>query len=442
MEPFVALMRRYCIDYTNSPRPDRLRRDHGARLRRAHLGLRPAARRRLQAGGDAASSRASPGSARRCTSSSRTATGWPCASASTARPPTRAAASRRGAASASTSGTASSCSRTASSRTSSRRRSSSRRASPRRSRPPHLDPWVTTRAEPANRGRRGTSRARGSRAAICAPPRAWSIDGSWTRRRESPLDVETVEVNDLFSAGARVAFHVTPARPLPRRPARRRRRRGPAARRASLRRARARRRRRGPRRPRDHRPPRDARAGSLRERRDDAARRPRSTCSTPSSTSATRTPPTAGCASTSRSTATSERLWCVTRMDDLRDVERDAAPFVSSRGYRASTCPERDVDDQQGRPRARGAAPARLGPVHPARGRGARGRDPRDRGRRAIERQRPYGGRSRSSTPSPRGSRPRSRPAPRLAGRAWRDVDDWSERLMRVDMTLRDLASR
>ena len=27
-------------------------------------------------------------------------------------------------------------------------------------------------------------------------------------------------------------------------------------------------------------------------------------------------------------------IWCVTRMDDLRDVERRAKTFVSSRGYR------------------------------------------------------------------------------------------------------------
>jgi hypothetical protein len=35
------------------------------------------------------------------------------------------------------------------------------------------------------------------------------VDGSWYAPQEPPLDVEKVEVNDLFSAGARVAFHVT-----------------------------------------------------------------------------------------------------------------------------------------------------------------------------------------------------------------------------------------
>ena len=36
------------------------------------------------------------------------------------------------------------------------------------------------------------------------------LDGSWYAPRPGPvLDVDAVEVNDLFSAGSRVAFHVT-----------------------------------------------------------------------------------------------------------------------------------------------------------------------------------------------------------------------------------------
>ncbi len=74
--------------------------------------------------------------------------------------------------------------------------------------PPHLDPWVGTRAEPANAAAEATARAwlakgdlRAAHTAVidswCAPPAG------------SPLEVEEVVVNDLFSAGDRVAFHVT-----------------------------------------------------------------------------------------------------------------------------------------------------------------------------------------------------------------------------------------
>jgi hypothetical protein len=73
---------------------------------------------------------------------------------------------------------------------------------------PHLDPWLGTRAEPANPAAETAVRvwlARGDlRAAASAV-----VDGSWYSPSEPPLDVEKVDVNDLFSAGARVAFHVT-----------------------------------------------------------------------------------------------------------------------------------------------------------------------------------------------------------------------------------------
>ena len=74
--------------------------------------------------------------------------------------------------------------------------------------PPHLDPWLTTRAQPADRQAEAAARAWLARGDLRAAARA-VVDGSWYTPAESPLDVEKVEVNDLFSAGARVAFHVT-----------------------------------------------------------------------------------------------------------------------------------------------------------------------------------------------------------------------------------------
>jgi hypothetical protein len=74
---------------------------------------------------------------------------------------------------------------------------------------PHLDPWLGTRAEPASAEAEAAVRgwlAKGDlrAAAGCV------LDGSWyAPLAPSPLEVESVEVNDLFSAGARVAFHVT-----------------------------------------------------------------------------------------------------------------------------------------------------------------------------------------------------------------------------------------
>jgi SnoaL-like polyketide cyclase len=74
---------------------------------------------------------------------------------------------------------------------------------------PHLDPWTTTRAEPASPRAEAVVRewlARGD----LRDAKSAVIDGSWhAPLAPSPLDVESVAVNDLFSAGARVAFHVT-----------------------------------------------------------------------------------------------------------------------------------------------------------------------------------------------------------------------------------------
>jgi hypothetical protein len=74
---------------------------------------------------------------------------------------------------------------------------------------PHLDPWLATRAAPPSAEAEAVARAWLAKGELRAPADA-VIDGSWyARDAGSPLEVETVEVNDLFSAGARVAFHVT-----------------------------------------------------------------------------------------------------------------------------------------------------------------------------------------------------------------------------------------
>jgi hypothetical protein len=75
--------------------------------------------------------------------------------------------------------------------------------------PPHLDPWLATRAEPANAAAEAVVRAWLAKGELRAAPSA-VIDGSWyAPEPKAPLEVEGVEVNDLFSAGACVAFHVT-----------------------------------------------------------------------------------------------------------------------------------------------------------------------------------------------------------------------------------------
>ena len=74
---------------------------------------------------------------------------------------------------------------------------------------PHLDPWTTTRAEPANADAERVARAWLAKGDLRAAANA-GIDGSWhAPLAPSPIEVESVAVNDLFSAGARVAFHVT-----------------------------------------------------------------------------------------------------------------------------------------------------------------------------------------------------------------------------------------
>jgi predicted ester cyclase len=75
--------------------------------------------------------------------------------------------------------------------------------------PPHLDPWLGTRAEPENPEAEAIVRdwlARGD----LRDATEVILDGSWYEPLcPSPIAVEKVVINDLFSAGDRVAFHVS-----------------------------------------------------------------------------------------------------------------------------------------------------------------------------------------------------------------------------------------
>lgn len=74
---------------------------------------------------------------------------------------------------------------------------------------PHLDPWSTTRADPANSEAESIVRAWLDEGDLRAAAEA-VVDDSWYAAPAPwPLEVEEVAVNDLFSAGTRVAFHVT-----------------------------------------------------------------------------------------------------------------------------------------------------------------------------------------------------------------------------------------
>jgi hypothetical protein len=73
---------------------------------------------------------------------------------------------------------------------------------------PHLDPWVATRAEPASPAAEAVARRWLAKGDLRAAENA-VVDGSWyAGAADSPLEVTSVEVTDLFSAGDRVAFHV------------------------------------------------------------------------------------------------------------------------------------------------------------------------------------------------------------------------------------------
>jgi hypothetical protein len=78
---------------------------------------------------------------------------------------------------------------------------------------PHLDPWVGTRAEPANPQAESVAREWLARRDLRDAPEL-VIDSSWYEDlAPSPIEVEKVVVNDLFSAGDRVAFHVSQTGP-------------------------------------------------------------------------------------------------------------------------------------------------------------------------------------------------------------------------------------
>lgn len=75
--------------------------------------------------------------------------------------------------------------------------------------PPHLDPWVGTVAEPASPEVEAIARAWLERGDLRDAAEV-VIDSSWyAEPAPSPIEVESVVVNDLFSAGDRVAFHVS-----------------------------------------------------------------------------------------------------------------------------------------------------------------------------------------------------------------------------------------
>lgn len=75
--------------------------------------------------------------------------------------------------------------------------------------PPHLDPWVGTRAEPANPDAEAVVRDWLARGDLRDAPEI-VIDSSWYEPlAPSPIEVEKVAVNDLFSAGDQVAFHIS-----------------------------------------------------------------------------------------------------------------------------------------------------------------------------------------------------------------------------------------
>jgi hypothetical protein len=74
---------------------------------------------------------------------------------------------------------------------------------------PHLDPWVSTRAEPSSPEADGIVRSWLDKGDL-RNAASVVIDGSWYGGpAESPIEVQSVAINDLFSAGARVAFHVS-----------------------------------------------------------------------------------------------------------------------------------------------------------------------------------------------------------------------------------------
>lgn len=77
--------------------------------------------------------------------------------------------------------------------------------------PPHVDPWLGTRAVAAEPQAEAVTRAWLAKGDL-RDARQVVIDGSWYEGlAPSPMEVAAVTIDDLFSAGDRVAFHVTQA---------------------------------------------------------------------------------------------------------------------------------------------------------------------------------------------------------------------------------------
>jgi cytochrome P450 family 142 subfamily A polypeptide 1 len=132
-------------------------------------------------------------------------------------------------------------------------------------------------------------------------------------------------------------------------------------------------------------------------------------------------------------------LWGVARMEDLRAVERDAARFVSSRGYRSVHIPAEtsmiSKDDPEHAEQRR-LVSAGFTPRAAA----AREAEARELVVSCIERVRGYGA---MEAVDALAARIPATLTCRLLGfpdRCWPLLDDWSARLMRVDQTNRDVS--
>lgn len=130
-------------------------------------------------------------------------------------------------------------------------------------------------------------------------------------------------------------------------------------------------------------------------------------------------------------------LWAVTRMEDLRSVERRADVFVSSRGYRSLHTPA-EVSmiskDDPAHAEQRKLIAGRFTP----RAIGRREAEIREVVVRCIERVRPYGV---AEVVHALAARIPATLTCRLLGfpdSDWIRLDDWSSKLMRVDTVLRD----
>ncbi|HEY9304131.1 MAG TPA: hypothetical protein VIO95_07555, partial [Mycobacterium sp.] len=75
--------------------------------------------------------------------------------------------------------------------------------------PPHIDPWTSTEPVPADPDAEVTVRTWLEKADLAAAPVHEIDDARTGAAYEAVLEPREVVVNDLFSAGADVPFHVT-----------------------------------------------------------------------------------------------------------------------------------------------------------------------------------------------------------------------------------------